>query len=302
MHRAAEEGNLEEVRSLVANGEDVNAYGPDCPWFTFRHRGPMCVLRVDGKMTPLHLAASGGHVDVGKELLDNGADIDANTVVGRWKDGYSPICLAAKGGHVAFVALLVERGCQMRGMPLHLACHAGHLDVVTLLLNTEKGANSLDSMIRLEHNTRADRPLSHAARAGHVDIVKLLIARGADVNGRNDDAATPLHAACSGTAAEVVRVLVEDPRVDVLAMDDDGRTALDSMVVSDAVVIGNAEDATANCVAIEDLLLARGCRYTSRTPGVCLLEMLRKWERMPTDLKEAIVGFARDARAVVQEE
>lgn len=55
---------LEQVKRLLDEGMDVNvaAWGP-------KSKG----------ITPLHLAAEGGHLEVMDELLERGADIDART-------------------------------------------------------------------------------------------------------------------------------------------------------------------------------------------------------------------------------
>lgn len=57
-------GFLEQVKQLLDEGMDVNvaACGP-------KSKG----------VTPLHLAAQGGHLEVMDELLERGADIDART-------------------------------------------------------------------------------------------------------------------------------------------------------------------------------------------------------------------------------
>jgi len=59
LHFAAGDGDLNEVRSLVRDGRDVNAKDSDLG------------------LTPLHYAAAGGHVDVVRFLLSAGADVNA---------------------------------------------------------------------------------------------------------------------------------------------------------------------------------------------------------------------------------
>ena len=56
--------SLEQVKQLLNDGMDVNvaAWGP-------KSKG----------VTPLHLAAEGGHLEVMDELLERGANIDART-------------------------------------------------------------------------------------------------------------------------------------------------------------------------------------------------------------------------------
>ncbi|MFI7605776.1 glutaminase A [Micromonospora sp. NPDC049366] len=82
---AASQGDLDEVRSLVAGGVDPN-------------NGDY-----DGR-TALHLAASEGHTDIVEYLLDQGVD---PAPVDRW--GGTPAVDAARGEHQAIVDLLRER-------------------------------------------------------------------------------------------------------------------------------------------------------------------------------------------------
>ncbi|EPS73738.1 hypothetical protein M569_01017, partial [Genlisea aurea] len=64
LHIYARKGDLGEVKRLLDEGIDVNvaAWGPK-----------------SGGVTPLHLAAKGGHIKVMDELLERGANIDART-------------------------------------------------------------------------------------------------------------------------------------------------------------------------------------------------------------------------------
>ena len=76
LHKAAKDGDVSEVKELLAKGAEVNAKGKD------------------GE-TPLHWAALLGHLDVVKELLAKGAEVNAKN-----KYGYMPLDLAPQAlGH-----------------------------------------------------------------------------------------------------------------------------------------------------------------------------------------------------------
>ena len=84
-------------------------------------------------MTPLHLAASRGHVGVVKQLCAAaGAAVDAQDT-----DGDSPLILATKGGHEGVVRALLAHGArrdardERGGTVLHFAASRA-----TLLLST----------------------------------------------------------------------------------------------------------------------------------------------------------------------
>ena len=73
---AAEEGQTDTIKSLLANGADVNAKGL-FGW------------------TPLHLAAQYGHKEIVEYLIEKGgADVNA-----KGKYGLTPLHLAAQYGH-----------------------------------------------------------------------------------------------------------------------------------------------------------------------------------------------------------
>jgi ankyrin repeat protein len=80
---AAFKGNLEQVRKLIARDADVNKTG----W------------------TPLHYAATGGHVPIIQLLLDENAYIDAES-----PNKSTPLMMAAKYGSPEAVKLLLEAG------------------------------------------------------------------------------------------------------------------------------------------------------------------------------------------------
>ena len=59
--------------------------------------------------TPLHYAATNGHDDVVKVLLDHSAYIDSGS-----PNGTTPLMMAARGGHLSTVKLLLDEGADLR--------------------------------------------------------------------------------------------------------------------------------------------------------------------------------------------
>jgi ankyrin repeat protein len=94
-----------------------------------------------GGSTPLHVAAYCGQVEVGKLLVENGADVH-------------------------------DRGGWGNTEALEKACWTGHLEMVEFLI--DKGAK-----IDGTDNVYAHTPLYNAAVKGRLDIVKVLLAHGA---------------------------------------------------------------------------------------------------------------------------
>lgn len=99
------------------------------------------VNAMDGQgMTPLHLAAYGGHTDTAKLLLAKNANIEASDA-----KGLTALHCAAMGGHKKVVAMLLESGANVKAVtverltPLHAAAKVGSETMAVLLLI--KGAN-----------------------------------------------------------------------------------------------------------------------------------------------------------------
>ncbi|MGX7003251.1 ankyrin repeat domain-containing protein [Caballeronia sp. KNU42] len=87
MMLAALNDDLNFVNMLIAKDAEVNKKG----W------------------TPLHYAATNGHDDVVKVLLDHSAYIDSGS-----PNGTTPLMMAARGGHLSTVKLLLDEGADLR--------------------------------------------------------------------------------------------------------------------------------------------------------------------------------------------
>jgi ankyrin repeat protein len=88
-------------------------------------------------ITPLHIAADSGNVDIIQELLDHGAQINSPD---RWKFR-TPLDFAVSQGHERAVALLLSRGAALDGdyrawsSPLILAASKNYEAIVRMLLD-----------------------------------------------------------------------------------------------------------------------------------------------------------------------
>lgn len=115
---AALKGQLEIARKLVARGADVNKTG----W------------------TPLHYAATGGHLEIINLLLENHAYIDAES-----PNATTPLMMAANYGTPAAVKLLLEAGAdptlrnQLGLSALDFAKRGNRPDSAELIASSLKG-------------------------------------------------------------------------------------------------------------------------------------------------------------------
>jgi len=183
-----------------------------------------------GGRTPLVYAITcqGGHVDIAKYLLDQGANPDNVDI-----QGFTPLHEAAKKGHCEIVELLLSRGAYVdpfstnHGTPLHVATEHKQDGAMKILLDHHADCNKIlkdfCSPLMIAIYTRAVKcvnllleagadvkgmhgmiPLQVAVATGLTDVLKPLLDAGADPNVRNDYGQLPIQvAACLGTREDV---------------------------------------------------------------------------------------------------
>ena len=187
--RGCENGDLERVRQLIQDGQDVNrssSYGWT-PLIWAAYNGHDQVVReliragadVNGKdnirLTALHWASSWGHSSVIKTLTEAGANLN----VQDWWGG-TPLMRAALYGHANVVVELIRAGTDVNGKDnykqtaLHEASRRGQSSVVKTLAEVGANLNVQDVW--------GVTPLMRAAEQGHANVVVDLIRAGADVS------------------------------------------------------------------------------------------------------------------------
>ena len=156
---AVKAGDLESVRTLIADGADIDA-------------------RQGDGATALQWAAHRNDPDLADLLIDAGAAVDAANALGA-----TALWLAAMNGSAPVVGRLLEAGAAanvaltMGETPLMTAARSGSLEVVELLL--EHGAD-----VNAAEHERGQTALMWAAAQQQADVARILIAHGADLHAR----------------------------------------------------------------------------------------------------------------------
>ena len=157
----------------------------------------------------LHIACENGHLDIVRQLIDFGADVNQIS-----DEKGTPLCVACMEGHADIAQFLISKGALVHdpalgnSSPISLACKSGKSEVMEFLLSEEP------LLIR----THGQVLLYEACRLGHSQVVRLLIKKGVDVDppqtlsdSQGSRApGSPLQGACIGRQTAIVNYLIEN--------------------------------------------------------------------------------------------
>ncbi|KAL1832888.1 hypothetical protein ACET3Z_002539 [Daucus carota] len=157
--------------------------------------------------TALHVAAIYGHVEALRFLVSVGSDPDVVDC-----NGWTPLHCASAEGHIKAVELLLDCSRYVK----YAVTKDGH---TAYALAVKKGYSKLYDMLHLGD------VLHKAATTDDVEELKSGLARGAEVNGKDQNGWTPLHrAAFKGRIKSVKLLLSHGAKTNVV--DDHGYTPL----------------------------------------------------------------------------
>ena len=161
-------------------------------------------------MSALHWAAERGSAELTEMLLYAGATVDAVTRIGR----YTPLHIASRNGQAQVVSAVLSAGADVgaRTDPggttaLHLAATAGDASVIGLLV--EAGAE-----VDAREAEWQQTPLIFAAARNRIDAIHALLESGADPNLAAETfdltAQRPIDRAASRRSADVLAAFTDD--------------------------------------------------------------------------------------------
>ncbi|KAM6214320.1 protein phosphatase 1 regulatory subunit 12A [Rhynchocyon petersi] len=236
---ACSSGDTDEVLKLLHRGADIN------------------YANVDG-LTALHQACIDDNVDMVKFLVENGANINQPD-----NEGWIPLHAAASCGYLDIAEFLIGQGAHVGAVnsegdtPLDIAEEEAMEELLQNEVNRQgvdiEAARKEEERIMLRdarqwlnsghindvrHAKSGGTALHVAAAKGYTEVLKLLIQAGYDVNIKDYDGWTPLHAAAHWGKEEACRILV-DNLCDMEMINKVGQTAFD---VADEDILGYLEE------------------------------------------------------------
>lgn len=129
------------------------------------------IICLQNGLNALHLASKDGHLEIVKELLKRGANVNSAT-----KKGNTALHIASLGKNIYTYKTFYRRGVFICILQLKIKCLflAGQYDVVVTLV--EHGA-----LVNVQ-SQNGFTPLYMAAQENHDRVVKYLLANGANQN------------------------------------------------------------------------------------------------------------------------
>ncbi|XP_041853818.1 protein phosphatase 1 regulatory subunit 12A isoform X2 [Melanotaenia boesemani] len=205
LHQACIDENAEMVQFLVESGSDVNR-GDNEGW------------------TPLHAAASCGFIQIAKYLIEHGARVGAVN-----SEGELPLDVATEDA----MERLLKAEIKKQGIDVDMARKEEERVMLQDAMAVLEGGGTL----KPHSNTKATA-LHVSAAKGYIEVLKVLLKCEVDLDSRDIDGWTPLHAAAHWGQEEVCTLLA-DNMCDMGAVNNVGQTPLD---VADENLVDTLEE------------------------------------------------------------
>ncbi|XP_069485390.1 protein phosphatase 1 regulatory subunit 12A isoform X2 [Ambystoma mexicanum] len=206
LHQACIDDNIDMVKFLVEHGANINQ--PD-----------------NEGWIPLHAASSCGYMDIAEYLISQGANVGAVN-----SEGDTPLDIAEEEA----MEELLQNEVNRQGVDVEAARKE---EERVMLRDARQWLNS-GTINDVRHAKSGGTALHVAAAKGYTEVLKILIQAGYDINIKDFDGWTPLHAAAHWGKEEACRILVEN-LCEMETVNKVGQTAFD---VADEDILGYLEE------------------------------------------------------------
>uniref|UniRef100_A0A673ITZ2 Protein phosphatase 1 regulatory subunit n=1 Tax=Sinocyclocheilus rhinocerous TaxID=307959 RepID=A0A673ITZ2_9TELE len=236
---ACSSGDTEEVLRMLDRGADINYANVDgltalhqaciddnVDMVTFLVEHGACINQPDNEgWIPLHAAASCGYLDIAEYLISQGANVGVVN-----SEGETPLDIAEEEA----MEELLQNEINRQGVDIESA----RKEEERIMLRDARQWLNSGQINDVRHTKSGGTALHVAAAKGYTEVLKLLIQAGYDVNIKDYDGWSPLHAAAHWGKEEACRILVEHLcEMDII--NKVGQTAFD---VADEDILGYLEE------------------------------------------------------------
>ena len=202
LFEAVQKADIEQVKSLIAAGAEV-----DARW------GDTHTTEKENDATPLSYAVDANSMDLVRLLVEAGADVNAG--------GWPPLCRAVDKNNTAIAEYLIDHGANV-----NVEAPQGWTPLCETIniINSSKMADLLITR-GADINAGYWPPLWNSVFKKRNDLFDLLIQRGANVNTPDKSGHTPLYCAVQNDELSYLEILIaKGAKVD--AKQPGGETAL----------------------------------------------------------------------------
>ncbi len=181
-------------------------------------------MHINNDLSPIreiYNAINTGDISLLKKLLDLQTYVEQLSwkAYSDWTDGWRdyaveklmPLAKATELEDIEIVKLLIKSSCSLAdfrfplGEALCVACEAGNIALVTILLDAKAAIGHIGGTIYMNDSSF----FNYAICEGHLEIIQTLHAFGFDINGDSDEGGTPLMASVLKNNILIVKYLVE---------------------------------------------------------------------------------------------